>query len=59
MNVLAQGVLGDSGLSPSQVSEYYNSAQPTSAGNHHHSQQAQGAMSMHYHSGADSVSASY
>lgn len=55
MDVLAQGIMGDSGLSPSQISEYFHSSGHSTSDHQRHGQMS---MTVDYHRGTQSVSMS-
>lgn len=63
--ILAQGILSDTGLSPSQVSQYYANHGGQNHQSHHGSQgasshgQGQMSASLHYKHGYQSVSQSF
>lgn len=55
MDVLAQGIMGDSGLSPGQISEYFHSSGHLTSDHQRHGQMS---MTVDYHRGTQSVSMS-
>ena len=55
MDVLAQGIMGDSGLSPSQISEYFHSSGHSTSDHQRHGQMS---MTVDYHRDTQSVSMS-
>ncbi|KAL4402116.1 hypothetical protein ACI68E_001768 [Malassezia pachydermatis] len=61
MQVLAQGILGNSGLSSNQIDQYYSemNAQPTGTSNSRGSGNGQMGASLHYSSAAASMSEAY
>ena len=56
--ILAQGLLGGSGLSQDQISSYYQQQQQHNSAGHRNNHE-QYSVSLHAHRGQQSVSASY
>ena len=55
MNMLAQGMMGDSGLSPKQISRYFHSEGVRTSDHQRHGQES---VSLEYNRGTQSVSMS-